>query len=227
VWLVSQGICVAVCGHVSSQNPPTLNLEISLSIVSLQYTKQTHSHDKITVYKQIYYENKKRYTYVLIKKSLHKKKKQLGINGHKVQNKNNIPINNDPMSNLKKGTFKRQKEVSFPPLLQKLGQTSLDTRGVGTTDSLNLLAVLEEEESGHSGDTVLGSDVSDLVDINLEELNVLVGDAELLDLRADGLARTAPGGEEIDENGLLGVLDLLGPFSLAGSKLVHISLVFA
>lgn len=45
-----------------------------------------------------------------------------------------------------------------------------------------------------------------------------MGNAELLDLRANGLARTAPGGEEIDENGLLGVHNLLGPFSLAGSK---------
>lgn len=47
-----------------------------------------------------------------------------------------------------------------------------------------------------------------------------MGLAELLDLRGDGLAGTAPGGEEVDEHGLGGVDDLGLPVSLAVRLLV-------
>jgi hypothetical protein len=101
-------------------------------------------------------------------------------------------------------------------LCEQLLQTSLDGGGVGAADSgrVNLLAILEEEESGHGGDAVLGGDLGGLVDVDLVELDVLVGQAELLDLRGDGLAGAAPGGEEVDEDGLGGVDDLLVPLSL-------------
>lgn len=98
--------------------------------------------------------------------------------------------------------------------------TSLDSRGVGTTDSRisELLAILVEEEGRHSRDTVISSNLSQLVDVNLVELDVGVFCGELLDPGGNGLAGAAPLGEEVDDDVVLGVLDLLGPLSGAGIK---------
>lgn len=90
-------------------------------------------------------------------------------------------------------------------LSSNLGDSSTDSRGVGATDGLEQLAVLVEEEGRHSGDTVLSGDISEVIDVDLVELDVLVGLAELLNGGGDGLARTTPLGEEVDDNGLLGV----------------------
>lgn len=99
--------------------------------------------------------------------------------------------------------------------LKQLLDTSLNGGRVGTTDHLDLLAVLEEEEGGHSGNAVIGSDLAELVNINLVELDAGVLHGETLDLRGNGLAGTAPLGEEVDEDGLGGVDDLGLPFLLA------------
>lgn len=99
-------------------------------------------------------------------------------------------------------------------LCSNLLDTSHDTRGVGTTDGLDLLTVLEEEEGGHGGDAVLGRDLGELVDVDLVELDVVVLRAQLLDLRGDGLAGAAPLGEEVNEDG--GVLQGLLKLLLAG-----------
>lgn len=90
-------------------------------------------------------------------------------------------------------------------LSRNLLDTSHDSRRVGTTNSLDLLAVLEEEEGGHSRDAVLGSNLGQLVDVDLEELDFFVFrvNAQLLDLRGDGLAGATPLSEEVDQDGFV------------------------
>lgn len=87
--------------------------------------------------------------------------------------------------------------------------TSNDSRRVSATDGLvvELLAVLVEEEGRHSRDAVVGSDIGELVNVDLVELDVGLLGAELLDSRGDGLARSAPGGVEVDDDGIGGLLD--------------------
>lgn len=63
-------------------------------------------------------------------------------------------------------------------------------------------------EGRHSRDAVVGSDLSELVNVNLVELDAGVLVAELLEERRDGLAGTAPGGEEVDDDGAGGFGDL-------------------
>jgi hypothetical protein len=55
---------------------------------------------------------------------------------------------------------------------------SLEGGRVGTDDLADLLAVLEDEESGHGADGVLLGGLGDLVDVNLEEagVGVVVGE---------------------------------------------------
>ncbi|GAO49496.1 hypothetical protein G7K_3645-t1 [Saitoella complicata NRRL Y-17804] len=90
----------------------------------------------------------------------------------------------------------------------------------GSTDNLNshthlsnLLTVLEQQEGGHGADVVLGSDLGELIDVDLDELGVGVGVGELGDLGGNGLARTAPGGKaavialQLTDNGQLGTSD--------------------
>lgn len=101
-------------------------------------------------------------------------------------------------------------------LRSNLLDTSHDSRRVGTTNSLNFLALLEEEEGGHSRDAVLSSDLGQLVDVDLEELDVLVLVAQVLDLGGDGLAGATPLGEEVDEDGV--VLDGCVEFLLANGR---------
>lgn len=110
-----------------------------------------------------------------------------------------------------------------------LAEVSLDGRleglGVGADDLSDLLAVLEEEESGHGADTELLGNVGNLVDVDLVEARVGVFFGEpgsfvsnanargetswenvLDDLRGDDLARTAPGGEAVEDE--KAILDL-------------------
>lgn len=88
----------------------------------------------------------------------------------------------------------------------------LESGNVGTDDLSDALAVLVDVEGGHGADANLGGDVGQLVDVDLVEGDVGVLLAELLDLGGDGLAGTAPGGEEVDHGdalaGLLGELRL-------------------
>lgn len=63
-------------------------------------------------------------------------------------------------------------------LSRGLLNSSLKSDRIGTNDLLDLLAVLEEQESGHGADGVLLSDLGDLVDIDLVEagVGVVVGE---------------------------------------------------
>ena len=91
---------------------------------------------------------------------------------------------------------------------------------------VELLAVLEEKESGHGTDTELGSNLGQLVDVDLVELGVGVLVAELLDLGGDGLARTAPGSEAVNDDVAGGLAkDLLVEFGLTveTDKLIKVS----
>lgn len=98
-------------------------------------------------------------------------------------------------------------------LSRDLGDGLLDGRGVGAPDSqlVLLLAILVEQEGGHGGDAVVGGDFGELIDIDLVELDGSDAVAQLLDERGNRLARTTPGGEEVDNDGLLAVLDELLP----------------
>lgn len=78
---------------------------------------------------------------------------------------------------------------------------------VGTDDLGDLLATLEEHESGHGTDAQLLSDVGDLVDVDLVKVHLLlvrVGLAELGDLGGDHLTRAAPGGEAVQDDQTVG-----------------------
>jgi hypothetical protein len=52
---------------------------------------------------------------------------------------------------------------------------------------------------GHGRDTALRGDVIQVVDVNLDEHHVLELGSQLLEVRADHLARAAPGRGEVDE----------------------------
>lgn len=49
----------------------------------------------------------------------------------------------------------------------------LESAGVGTDELVGSLAVLVDEEGRHGADVELGSDVGDLLDVELEEVDVL------------------------------------------------------
>lgn len=115
--------------------------------------------------------------------------------------------------NRSSGINKRKKPKITNNHLKELLESSVDGGGVGTLDlSDQLAASLAEVESGHGGDGVLGSDGRELVDVDLVEVDGLVGLAQLLEGGADGLAGTAPGGEEVNDDGAGGVGNLLGVF---------------
>jgi hypothetical protein len=92
---------------------------------------------------------------------------------------------------------------------------SLQGGRVRTDNIGDLLAVLEEHEGGHGTDTELGGNVGELIDVDLVELGLGVGLGELLNLGGDGLAGTAPRSKAVEDDGLLGVEDLLLELSLA------------
>lgn len=82
------------------------------------------------------------------------------------------------------------------------------------------LAILVQHESWHGADTQIRCRFGQGVDVNLVELGLRVLLAELCDLGGDGLAGTAPAGEAVDDDGFLGVEDLLLVFGVAGLLLV-------
>lgn len=86
--------------------------------------------------------------------------------------------------------------------LKVLLDGGLNSRGVRSDHLADLLATLEEDESGHGADAELLRDVGGLVDVDLDELGAGVLVAVLLDLGRDGLARTAPGGEGVEDDQL-------------------------
>ena len=93
--------------------------------------------------------------------------------------------------------------------------SSSDSRGHGTTDLVNILAILEEEKGGHSRDAVISSNIRNLLNIDLVELDIFVLSAQFLDQGSDGLAGTTPLSMEVDEDGFLGAGDLFLPLSIA------------
>jgi hypothetical protein len=70
----------------------------------------------------------------------------------------------------------------------------------GANDSVNLLAVLDEEEGRHGLDFVFRSNFLQLININLQEdgAGVLLG--ELNKDGGDEAARTAPGSSEVNDH---------------------------
>lgn len=113
-------------------------------------------------------------------------------------------------SSIKTKKIKRYQQEQFltTNLFQEPFDSSIDASGVGTLDKVNLLATLAEEEGWHSGDTVVASGFGNLVNVDLVESDSGVCVAQLLDGRADGLAGTAPGGEEVDDDGTGSLVDL-------------------
>lgn len=100
-------------------------------------------------------------------------------------------------------------------LCGQLLHSSSDSRGHGTTDLVNILAILEEEKGGHSRDAVISSNIRNLLNIDLVELDIFVLSAQFLDQGSDGLAGTTPLSMEVDEDGFLGAGDLFLPLGIA------------
>lgn len=89
--------------------------------------------------------------------------------------------------------------------------SSLKGRRVGTNNFVNLLAVLEEHESGHSTDTQLSSNIREFVNVDLVKLSVLelFRGAEALEDGRDSLARATPGRGAVNNDWARALLDLL------------------
>lgn len=49
---------------------------------------------------------------------------------------------------------------------------SFESSRVGSYNLLDLLAILEDEECGHSADTQLGGNICDFIDIDLDEMGI-------------------------------------------------------
>lgn len=77
---------------------------------------------------------------------------------------------------------------------------SLDGRGRGPDDLIDLLAVLEEEEGRHGAHAELRSHVRHGVDVNLVKSHVGVGVAVARHLWRNHLARAAPFGEAVQHH---------------------------
>mgnify|MGYP001636188979 CR=1 FL=1 len=99
-------------------------------------------------------------------------------------------------------------ESQFPKLCKDSLEASLDGGGVSTLDLLIEFTILVEAEGRHGRDSVGSSNLGEVIDVDLVELDVGVGIAELLEGRSDGLAGTAPGGVEVDDNEAGGISDL-------------------
>lgn len=72
---------------------------------------------------------------------------------------------------------------------------------VTANDAVDLLAILEHHEGGHSVHAQFLSDTLQLVDIDLNKTNVCVLLAQLADNGSYGLAWSTPGCEEVDDDG--------------------------
>lgn len=79
---------------------------------------------------------------------------------------------------------------------------TLNIRRRSTQNLIDLLSVLEVDESRHGADAQLLRDVGDLVDVDLVERNVRVLFAVFGDLGGDGLAGATPGSEAVDHDQL-------------------------
>jgi hypothetical protein len=121
-----------------------------------------------------------------------------------------------------------KQESQFSNLCKDSLEASLDGRGVGTLDLLLALTTVVEVEGRHGRDTVGSGNLGEVINVDLVELDVGVGLAELLEGRGNGLAGTAPDGVEVDDDGAGGLSDLglvlLG--ARKGRALASVSLMF-
>ena len=89
-----------------------------------------------------------------------------------------------------------------------------DSRGelvtVGSNDFSDLRTVLDELESGHTTDGLALGEGSELIDIDVEEKGLRVLGSQSLVDGGDLLARSAPGGREVDNDELVGSGGVLG-----------------
>ncbi len=87
----------------------------------------------------------------------------------------------------------------------------LEGANIGTNNLIDLFAVLEEHECRHSPHAKLLSDIGNLVNIDLVEIDgvlVFFRIGELDHFGGDDLAGTAPGGEAVeDDQSICGALD--------------------
>jgi hypothetical protein len=94
----------------------------------------------------------------------------------------------------------------------------LELEMVCTDNRVDLLAVLEEKECRHIADAVLGCYVTDLVDIDLDEVDIVVRLVELDDLGRNHFAGSAPSRVEVDDHEAVlldGVVELVGGLNVA------------
>jgi hypothetical protein len=63
------------------------------------------------------------------------------------------------------------------------------------------LAILEQNKSRHGSYSKVPRNLLLFIDVHLEKAHICIGFAEFTDFGGNGFARTAPCGEEVDDNG--------------------------
>lgn len=95
-------------------------------------------------------------------------------------------------------------------------QGLLQSVRVGTNHLLDDLAVLEEDDGWHRRNLVLLGNLTNLVNVNLDELSRWVLLGEFVQQWSNHLTRTTPGGEEVNDDQTV-VLESFLEFGFGGN----------
>lgn len=98
---------------------------------------------------------------------------------------------------------RRNKREKKTKLCNKALDATLQFDGISTNNPVDLLSTLEEDESRHGANTQIAGGLGQLVDVDLVELGLRVGLAELGHPGRDHLAGTAPRREAVQDNCVL------------------------
>ena len=92
----------------------------------------------------------------------------------------------------------------------------------GSAEVVNFLSTLEELESGHGRNSAFFGDLTSLININLDETDSGVPLAQSLENGANHLARSTPGGSEVNADELVSRLSEHSIEISEGLKMTHI-----
>ncbi|RAO71927.1 uncharacterized protein BHQ10_007939 [Talaromyces amestolkiae] len=91
---------------------------------------------------------------------------------------------------------------SFYPKLSNLLDSILQGPNICASNAIRkLLAIFEQDKCRHGSYTKIPRDLLLLINVYLEKAHICIGFAEFADFGSNSFARTAPCGEEVDNNG--------------------------